>query len=109
VTRLIAVPRWPAIKLALSVNTEPFESFKQWEWEWLRADLSQSQIEEGLTEAFEHSSNPSHSLVFQVLDAARQRVENGLRPYGKLWEKASEEERLRYMEESRRRVASYND
>jgi hypothetical protein len=65
------------------VNTEPFESFKQWEWEWLRADFSQSQIKEGLTEAFEHSSNPSHSLVFQVF-AARQRVGNKLPPYGKL-------------------------
>ena len=43
------------------------------------------------------------------LGAARQRVEDGLPPYGKLWEEASEEERRRYKEEARKRVASYND
>jgi hypothetical protein len=50
--------------------------------EWLRADLSVAQIEHGLTEAFEYNPNPSHSLVFHVLDAARRRIEHGLPPYG---------------------------
>jgi hypothetical protein len=37
------------------------------------------------------------------------RVEDGLPHYGKLWEEPSEEERRRYMEERKKRVASYND
>jgi hypothetical protein len=102
-------PSFVGAMAAQLADNLPFECFQQWEWEWLRQDLSVTQIEEGLTEAFEDSSNPSHSLVFQVLDAARQRVENGLPPYGKLWKEAFEEERQRYMEESSRRVASYND
>jgi hypothetical protein len=95
--------------LRSSSDNRPFHGFQQWEWLWLRRDSSIAQIEEGLTEAFEHSSNPSHSLVFQVLDAARQRVEAGLPPYGKLWEEASEEERWRCREEFRKRVAYYDD
>ena len=47
--------------------------------------------------------------AYHSKEAARSRVEAGLPPYGKLWEEASEEERRRYMEESRRRVASYKD
>jgi hypothetical protein len=39
--------------------------------------------------------------------AARWRT--GLPPYGKLWEEASEEERQRYMEERKKRMASRND
>ena len=42
--------------------------------------LSKSQIEEGLTQAFEYDPNPSHSLVFNILEAARSRVEDGLPP-----------------------------
>ena len=38
-------------------NRKPFESLEQWEWEWLRQDLSVAQIEEGLTEAFEWSES----------------------------------------------------
>jgi hypothetical protein len=85
-------------------NAQPFEGFEQ--WEWLRQDLSIAQIEEGLTQAFEYNANPSHSMVFQVLEAARQRVEHGLPPYGKLWEEPSEEERRKSIEASRKRVES---
>ena len=54
-------------------DNRPFDGFLDWDWDcdWLRQALSLAQIEEGLTAAFERSSNPSHSLVFQVLDAAR--------------------------------------
>ena len=58
-------------------NRKPFESLEQWEWEWLRQDLSVAQIEEGLTEAFEYGPNPSHSLVFNILEAARSRWNTG--------------------------------
>ena len=50
-------------------DNRPFDGFL--DWDWLRQALSFAQIEEGLTAAFERSSNPSHSLVFQVLDAVR--------------------------------------
>jgi hypothetical protein len=102
----------PSFVLAIAAelaDNRPFDGFSEEEWDWLRADLSVAQIEEGLTEAFEHNSNPSHSCVFQILDVARQRVEDGLPPFGKLWDEPSEEERRRYMEESRKRIASYND
>jgi len=68
--------------VAQLANKRPFDGFEQWKWEWLRADLSVAQIEHGLTEAFEYNPNPSHSLVFHVLDAARRRIEHGLPPYG---------------------------
>jgi hypothetical protein len=90
-------------------DNRPFDGFEQWEWDWLRADLSVAQIEEGLTTAFEYGPAPSHSLVFNVLDAARQRIEHGLPPYGRLWDEPSEEERRHYMEALKKRVASYND
>ena len=86
-------------------NRKPFESLEQWEWEWLRQDLSVAQIEEGLTEAFEYGPNPSHSLVYQVLAAARQRVERGLPPYGKLWEGPSGTDKRRYIDAVKQRVA----
>jgi len=76
--------------VAQLANKRPFDGFEQWKWEWLRADLSVAQIEHGLTEAFEYNPNPSHSLVFHVLDAARRRIEHGLPPSGKLWEEPSE-------------------
>ena len=54
--------------------------------------LSQSQIEAGLTEAFECSPAPSHDLVFSILEAARSRVEDGLPPYGDLRARPTPEE-----------------
>jgi len=38
------------------------------------------------------------SIVFDVLEAARARVEARLPPYGKLWEEPSEEERRKSIE-----------
>ena len=52
-------------------DNRPFDGFLDWDWDWLRQALSLAQIEEELTAAFERSSNPSHLLVFQVLNAAR--------------------------------------
>ena len=48
-------------------NIQPFESFSEWEWKWFREWLSKSQIEEGLTQAFEYGPNPSHSLAPRML------------------------------------------
>ena len=79
-------PSFVRAMAAQLADNRPFECFHQWEWEWLRQDLSVSQIEEGLTEAFECNPDPWHSLVFDVLEAARIRVEAGRPPYGKLWE-----------------------
>ena len=42
--------------------------------------------------AFAHNPNPYHSLVFDILEAARSRVEEGSPPYGKLWDEPSAEE-----------------
>jgi hypothetical protein len=84
-------------------DNRPFECFQQWEWEWLRQDLSVTQIEEGLTKAFECNPDPSHSLIFGVLEAARSRVEAGLPPYGNLWEEPSK--RGQIIEASRKRAS----
>jgi hypothetical protein len=85
-------------------NRESFESLKQWEWAWLRQDLTVAQIEEALTAAFEYGPNPSHSLVFNILEAARSRVEHGLPPYGKLWEGPSGTDKQRYIEALKQRL-----
>jgi hypothetical protein len=90
-------------------NSRPFVSFEQWEWDWLRADLSIDQIAEGFTMVFEYGRAPSHGLLWNVLEAARSRVEDGLPPYGNLWEEASEEERRLYMEESKKRLERYGE
>jgi hypothetical protein len=102
-------PSFVRAMAAQLADNRPFECFQQWEWEWLRQDLSVTQIEEGLTEAFEYNPNPSHSCVFQILEAARSRVEAGLPPYGNLWEEPSEEERRKLIEGSRKRIESYRD
>ena len=68
-----------------------------------------AQIEEGLTAAFEYGPNPSRSLVFDVLEAARSRVEQGYHPYGKLWEMPSEAENQKSIEALNERVKSYRD
>ena len=65
-------------------DNRPFEGFL--EWEWLRADVSVAQMEEGLTMAFAHNPTPSHTSGFDILEAARSRVEDGLPPYGDLWD-----------------------
>ena len=88
-------------------DNRPFKCFRQWEWEWLRQDLSVAQIEEGLTAAFEYGPSPSRSLVFDVLEAARARVEAGHPPYGKLWERPSDEENQKSIEASNERVKGY--
>ena len=54
-----------------------FEGFSQEEWEWLRADLSLSQIEERLTAALEYGPAPAHDLVFNILEAARSGWKTG--------------------------------
>jgi hypothetical protein len=70
---------------------------------WFARWLSQKQIMEGLSSL----KDPSHSLIFGVLEAARSRVEAGLPPYGNLWEEPSMEERAKLIEASRKRVESY--
>jgi hypothetical protein len=59
--------------------------------------------------ATHHYNPPSHAMVFQFLEAARARVEPGLPPYRDLWQEPFEEEKQRFMEEAKKRVASYND
>ena len=54
-------------------DKRPFDGFEQWEWEWLRQDLSAVQIEEGLTAVFEYGPESVPSLVFNILEAARSR------------------------------------
>jgi hypothetical protein len=38
---------------AVLANIQPFESISDWEWKLFREWLSKSQVEEGLTHAFE--------------------------------------------------------
>ena len=104
---LTGKPSFVRAMAAQLADNRPFECFQQWEWEYLRQDLSVTQIEEGLTEAFECNPDPSHSLVFDVLEAARSRVEAGLPPYGKLWEMPSDEENRKSIEASNERVKGY--
>ena len=101
---LTGKPSFVRAMAAQLADNWPFECFQQWEWEWLRQDLTVTQIEEGLTEAFEYNPTPSHSLVFNILEAARSRVEVGLPPYGDLWERPSPEETQRAIEEQKRRA-----
>ena len=84
---------------------------------WLRVWLSEKQILEGINSwTSEGGSLPtetqlgaSRSVIFDVLEAARSRVEQGYPPYGNLWEMPSEEENQKYIEASRKRVESYRD
>jgi hypothetical protein len=75
------------------------------ELQWLGQWLSKSQIEEGI------KSHPgaSHLVIFNVLEAARSRVEDGLPPYGDLWENPSAEETRKSIEGLKERLASYDD
>jgi hypothetical protein len=68
------------VNLSKILTPEELQWFGQW--------LSKSQMQEGI------KSHPgaSHSVIFNVLEAARSRVEDGLPPYGDLWENPSEEE-----------------
>jgi hypothetical protein len=79
---------------------------------WLREWLSEKQMLEGINSWIsEGGSLPteaqlgaSRSVIFDVLEAARSRVEAGLPPYGNLWEEPSEEERRKSIEASKKRV-----
>ena len=51
----------------------------------------------------------SHSVILNVLEAARSRAEYGLPPYGDLWENPSAEETRNSIEGLNQRLASYND
>jgi hypothetical protein len=64
---------------------------------------------EGLTQAFECGPNPSHSLVFNILEAARSRVEDCLPAYGDLWERPSLEETEKAIEERGKRMERYRN
>ena len=90
-------------------SIQPFESISEWEWKLFSEWLSKSQGEEGLTPAFEYGTNPSQFLVFNILEAARSRVENGLPPNGELWARPTPEETLRATEEVKKRLTSCND
>jgi hypothetical protein len=75
------------------------------ELQWFGQSLSKSQMREGI------KSHPgaSHSVIFNVLEAARSRVEEGLPPYGDLWQNPSEEETRQSIEGLKERLASYDD
>ncbi len=79
--------------------------------------LSEKQILEGINSwTSEGGSLPtkaqlgtSRSVIFDLLEAARSRVEAGLPPYGNLWEEPSEEERRKAIEALEERVKGYRD
>ena len=101
--------RWPDIARILSPD----------EILWLRVWLSEKQILEGINSwtseggSLPTEARPAHmrsrSLIFDILEAARSRVEAGLPPYGKLWEEPSEEERQANIEALNERVKGYRD
>ena len=71
---------------------------------WFGRWLSEKQMLEGLASL----KDPSHTLAFDTLEAARSRVEAGDPPYGKLWEEPSAEEQQKYIKASNERVKRYN-
>ena len=103
-----SLPGKPSFVRAMAAqlaDKRPFDGFEQWGWEWLRQDLTVAQIEEGLTAAFEYGPNPSHSLVFNILKAARSRVEHGLLRMENSGEEPSATDNRRYIEALRQGVA----
>ena len=86
---------------------------------WFREWLSEKQILEGINSwtseggSLPTEAQPAHmrsrSVIFDILEAARSRVEAGLPPYGKLWEEPSEEERRKAIEALEERVKGYRD
>ena len=85
------------VNLSKILTPEELQWFGQW--------LSKSQMREGI----KSHSGASHSVIFNVLEAARSRVEDGLPPYGDLWENPSAEETRNSIEGLNRRLASYDD
>ena len=75
------------------------------ELQWFGQWLSKSQIEKGIKSHL----GASHSVIFNVLEAARSRAEDGLPPYGDLWENPSAEETRNSIEGLNQRLASYDD
>jgi hypothetical protein len=75
------------------------------ELQWFGQWLSKSQMKEGI------KSHPgaSHSVILNVLEAARSRAEDGLPQYRDLWENPSAEETRNSIEGLNQRLASYND
>jgi hypothetical protein len=75
------------------------------ELQWFGKWLSKSQMEKGI----KSHSGASHSVIFNVLEAARSRVEQELPPYGDLWANPSAEETRNSIERLNRRLVSYDD
>jgi hypothetical protein len=85
------------VNLSKILTPEELQWFGQW--------LSKSQMKEGI----KFHPGASHSVIFNVLEAARSRVEHELPPYGDLWENPSAEETRNSIEGLNRRLASYDD
>ena len=84
---------------------------------WLRVWLSEKQILEGINSwTSEGGSLPTEAqlgtscpVIFNVLEAARSRVEQGYPPYGNLWEMPSEEETQKAIAALKERLKGYRD
>jgi hypothetical protein len=88
-----------------SSRTLQFQS----EEEWLRADLRIDQIQEGLSHSFEHDPNPHHSPVSRSWMPLAARSRTACLLMATSGKESSEEERQRYIEEHKKRMACYND
>ena len=90
-------------------NNDPLSILPQEELQWFGEWLSEQQITEAIQREFLENPGCPHSVIFNVLEAMRSRVEDGLPPVGNLWENPSEEETRKSIEALNRRLTSYND
>jgi hypothetical protein len=90
-------------------NPDPLSILSPEELQWFGQWLSGPLIAEAIQHELRQNSHCPHSQIFNVLEAMRARVENGLPPTGKLWQEPSAEETRKSISKLQQRLESYND
>ena len=73
----------------MKTSNNPLEILTEGEAHWFGQWLTPSQVLQGIREASKFHNPNKKFVVLQILEAARQRAEKGLPPYGDLLEKRS--------------------
>ena len=73
----------------MKTSKNPLEILTEGERHWFGQWLTPSQVLQGIEEASKFRNPNRKFVVLQILEAARQRAEKGLPPYGDLLEKHS--------------------
>lgn len=85
-------------------NQDPLSILSPEEIQWFREWLSKQQITQAIHLELHRDPHCQNSVIFNVLEAMRSRVENGLAPTGKLWEEPSEEKTQKSISELQQRA-----